>query len=804
MKHITSSPWVVFTLCLLSNSRIASDLRMPVVVDPPVVVIRRDDHVATIEMDFDPSDAYQLWDVGHDGQDPVGYLVQWWPDPAAVPGLVAVCGCATDQTTGDTIIGTESQPHKLVTANRVAQIQPIANNVLYHVRVTKLNSLGALCSPATTLTFMGGDPTRVNALRNTMTFFDDFNLPEGPADERNWNNAMTPQTDPRFNLFFINPQCHTHTLTGTSNTAAGDRAQVAQRPRKPILIDSVEERRIVFDMDGLFSPRSVWYLDLNPVKTDLTGHMSFFDEDGDAGLPADVLRLRAQYNEISVHLINAQGEAYHQASANLADFGRRPCTNVRRSFDVRVNTAGIKIYVDSVLVINTPFAPGDFKPGIYNLLWSTIGYNTSKDDNPYFLSHWDNFGFDGPDVEPFIVHNYVSRIDSTDYQKSQDYNEEYPMYTIHVPDDIRPLTPAVHNDVYLVFTYFSNDYSFFNIEPGDSVFVNGVGYPLPEGPNNSVPLNPDLVGYSGSAISNRIHIGEAHFNEHSPLHVGHNEVQFFASNAGILNVHFEVFCPSNAPEPPYTQPAVVHGHFPMHHDLPKLGIPAYIIDIDDVEIEADEDENLFGPTVSGIVPVEVMAGNRHWANWAPNLLNMPAISAELWSAGSTPGVESLHFFIKPALDTIAPGIPFASVDVSADHPAPQIRYAYAFNSTLWANGLYDIFVQATAPSGLKSHPAYAGFAHTWDAAEISGAYKSVRIEINNPDVFGEYIFTGAVDSLWTNNANWNVGKYPPYYHHGLIRIEADCVVPEGVFLILGIGGECILEEGVELRVRHDD
>ena len=50
-------------------------------------------------------------------------------------------------------------------------------------------------------------------------------------------------------------------------------------------------------------------------------------------------------------------------------------------------------------------------------------------DSPYFLSHWDNFGFDGPDVEPYIVHNYVSRIDSTDYQKSQDYNEEYPVYT---------------------------------------------------------------------------------------------------------------------------------------------------------------------------------------------------------------------------------------------------------------------------------------------------------------------------------------------------------------------------------------
>ncbi|MBL0007336.1 MAG: hypothetical protein IPP25_09175 [Saprospiraceae bacterium] len=142
--------------------------------------------------------------------------------------------------------------------------------------------------------------------------------------------------------------------------------------------------------------------------------------------------------------------------------------------------------------------------------------------------------------------------------------------------------------------------------------------------------------------------------------------------------------------------------------------------------------------------------------------------------------------------------------MSEDNPAPQIRYAYDFNTVVWANGLYDIFVQAIHPSGLKSHPAYAGFAHTWDASEISGAYKSVRIEIDNPVVYSEYIFTGAVDSLWTNNANWNVGKYPPYYHNGVIRIEADCELPAGEFVILGDGGECILQEGVELLIRRDD
>ena len=87
---------------------------MPEVADAPVVVIKRDDHSAIIEMDFDPANAYQLWDVGDDGLDPIGYLVQWWPDAAEVPGLVAECGCATDQTTGDTILAQNHRHHQLV------------------------------------------------------------------------------------------------------------------------------------------------------------------------------------------------------------------------------------------------------------------------------------------------------------------------------------------------------------------------------------------------------------------------------------------------------------------------------------------------------------------------------------------------------------------------------------------------------------------------------------------------------------------------------------------------------------------
>ena len=64
--------------------------------EAPVINISRDDHVATIEMDFDEDAGWggQLWTVGTDGTDACGYRIQWWPDPSEVAGLLAQVGCA--------------------------------------------------------------------------------------------------------------------------------------------------------------------------------------------------------------------------------------------------------------------------------------------------------------------------------------------------------------------------------------------------------------------------------------------------------------------------------------------------------------------------------------------------------------------------------------------------------------------------------------------------------------------------------------------------------------------------------------
>ena len=181
----------------------------------------------------------------------------------------------------------------LVTGNRRVQIQPLDNDGPYRVRVQRLSARGQNHQP--------GEPnsastaatvTRVAALRTSLTYFDDFNLPLGAADELLGTTRKTVSTDPRFNLFFVNDQFHAHTLNGTAATTpatsrrprSASARRCASRPTRAAASCSTWIRPL--------SPRSVWYLDLNPIPTDLTGHASFFDEEGALGLPAGILRLR--------------------------------------------------------------------------------------------------------------------------------------------------------------------------------------------------------------------------------------------------------------------------------------------------------------------------------------------------------------------------------------------------------------------------------------------------------------------------------------------------------------------------------
>ncbi|ATC63809.1 hypothetical protein CMV30_07525 [Nibricoccus aquaticus] len=702
----------------------------------PVVRVLRDDRVATLEMDYNADSPWgQFWSVGADGRSDAGFRVTWWPDgasPAAMVSMGACGGC--HGACGRAMVPGEEVARTLVTPSRRVQLQPLANQATYHVRVERLNALGEVTSLPTEMTFAGGDETRVTALRAAMTYFDDFNLPEGPADEKLWNNAHSTSTDPRYNLFFINSQFHAHTLNGTQTSGphVGDKSQTAQRFRKPILLETGVRRRIVFDMDSPMSPRSVWYLDLNPIARDLTGHADFFDEDGVKGLPAGVVRMRSQGQIFSVHLIGDDGASHKVASVDMEAAGVQVIPNVRRAFDVRLGTDGVEVFIDGKRVINQSFGGATVRPGAYEFLWSSIGYNTTKDNNPYFLLHWDNFGFDGPVVDPRVVHNYVTQIAGDDYQKSNRWSSTFPTFTVRIPDDSRPVAANATAEAWLVCTYQQGDFSPFSLRAGDHVLVNGVSYPLPARVNNSTPGDPALLDWGGSPDTARIKLGDIVQDGVSPLRVGDNTVQFFADNIGISNVHLEIFYPPGS-APAYTPPAAIH-HFPMHAELPQLGPPARLAFIGNVEISAAS-AAIEAPEVihaiSGTTRIEVIAGGDPWAGWAPDLMVTPARSAELWSSGGTAGIRSVELFMRPKGGGVGTSKRIAVLTTQRDGPAPLVRHAFEVDTRTFANGEYELFVLATAANGAKSHPLYDNSAARWDSTEWSGAYYPVNIRITN-------------------------------------------------------------------------
>jgi hypothetical protein len=744
----------------------------------PVVRVYRDDRVATVEMDYRTSNqANQFWTMSGSPDDDAGFLVTWWPTSAApssagdraqllsnidsdglclspdsplaraleerrrtvsasaagrLSSLASTALAAITSTTSRaTPVTRQALPAGakwLVTANRRVQIQALDNDRSYQVRVQRLSARGKITSEAAEVTFNGGDGTRVNALRSSLTYFDDFNLPMGAPDEKNWNNAQMVSTDPRFNLFFVNDQFHAHTAQGTLVQNNNDRSQTAQRFRKKIRIEENQRRRIVFDMDSPLSARSVWYLDLNPVPTELTGHASFFDQEGDVGLPAGILRLRAAGSELSVSLMDMQGVLHNVARVNLEDLGRQAVTNVRRSFDVRVGTGDIQIYVDGLSVVNTAFAPYTLPAADYELLWVDFGYNTAKDNVYYYLHHWDNFGFDGPVVDAREVHNYVTRIQGTDYQKAT--RDSPATFTVNIPDDLRPSGTGTA-EAWLVYTQQSGDYSPVTVAAGDFVRVNGSArVTMPGKPNNS--RNPALADDFHQPFTQRVKLGDLVRGGTSPLVVGDNSFQFNVQNSGLLNVHVEVLYPAgNAPA--YTPPSAIH-RFPRHADLPRMGPPVRFQNIAGTDVGVDQWLSTTPPRripVSGQASLNIEVGNASWAGWAPQWMKVPVISDELFTTGGTTGIAKLEVFIRRVGTGTGPGDLLLSLDTAIDAPAPQGRYLLDFDSRRFANGDYELYVQATTPSGAKGHPSYGDETHHFDLSAVSGAYYPIPIRIQN-------------------------------------------------------------------------
>lgn len=681
--------------------------------EAPAVRVLRDDRVATLELDYVAGNPWTPFDLGSDLLGAVGYRVQWWPlhDPSAIASKVS--------------------------SLRRVQIQPLSNYVRTVVRVEKVNRLGQIVGQPTSGVFHGGSSARVDTLRTSMTcFFDDFDRPEGLPDERKWNTAFSKVNDPDLQAFFINPQFHAHTAVGTPVNGAGDRGQTVHRVRERLRIGAGDTRRLVFDLDGLgIEGRTVWYLDLHAVLTDITSHFSIDGGLGFGGHPSPGLRLRLAGQEISLWGLNAAGEQILlERNASLDWDGVQTFPNVRRAFTVDVSETNASVSIDGLEVLNTSLGIHALNPGDYTVHWMGFGYNTLKVNTPYFLLHWDNFGFDGP-VSADVVHNYRTQVAGTDFGLSTNFAPV--TRGIAIPDALAPTSVGVQGVATLHFTRQMDTHAPSAWDAADSVTVGGVSYPLPQPLSVASPtLGMSQLISANSPYSTSIVLGTLPFGGTggtAPLVTGMNPVTFRASQCGFLNVHIELRYP-NGSAPSYSPPESMHS-VPVHHDFPPVGPSARISHIGTVEVEHWRDHlndpAVFRAQVSGVVPVRVLVNADTFT--APETLRSNFVSPMLAALGENPGIEWVELRLRPAGAGPGQAISLGVLSTDADCPAPQVVHTFAFDSQAVPNGLYELHLHALDARGVASLPAYSGAGEAaGSAAQLNGFAFPLHIEITNP------------------------------------------------------------------------
>ncbi len=687
--------------------------------DAPNVVVIRDDRVATLEMDYEPGNPWTHFELGEDGLGPVGYQVKWTP--------------LSNGTSTRLKHRTRRKFKKKITAHRRTQIQPLENDQRYYVRVDYINRLGERTGDFAYGIFDGGDSTRVDQLRSEMTgFFDDFNQPEGLPDERNWNTSFSQTNDPAMQAFFINPQFHSHTLVGTPRQGLfGDRGQTTHRIRNKLHLGDGETRRIVFDIDGVdFAARAIWYLDLVSEEVDINSHVNVGGGEGVFGHPATGLRFSLTGQQAAVYGLNAAGEQLLIEENLVLDFdGVQTFPNVRRSVEILLSQTHITMKMDGLTILDSDLSPYQIPADDYTVLWTAFGYNTMKVAMPYFLIHWDNFGFDGP-ASTEVVHNYRSQIAGTDLVFSQNFAPQ--TISIDIPDDLTP-TNSVDAEAFLIFTQQMDRFDFVEWTPQDAAIVNGVEFPIAEPTSNATPpLSLDQLVNINAPYSTTIPLGRVGEDGTAPLLQGLNEVVFSAANCAFHNVHIEVRYPSGS-EPEFTSPDQLHS-VPVHHHFPKVGLPARIAKIGNVDVDqwvwySNYEEN-FNAEVSGFVDFRVYVNAER--GHSDTTLSSNYKSASLAAAGENPGVRRVELWIRPNDGDESTATLVDAIDTAANVPAPQLIHEFSLDTTLYLNGIYEVFLLAEDGRGVLSIPAYGGVGEqTNHSSELNGYYYPLHITINN-------------------------------------------------------------------------
>jgi len=173
-------------------------------------------------------------------------------------------------------------------------------------------------------------------------------------------------------------------------------------------------------------------------------------------------------------------------------------------------------------------------------------------------------------------------------------------------------------------------------------------------------------------------------------------------NAGLLNVHVKYYTHRAAPE------------------LPRLRPPVRLQRIASVDVGRDQhitSPNRVAIPVSGCVPINIEAGN---SSWAIGVAAHERAGTQRRSVGRQRHHRCTDRRVPGRADKRQRAGRADTADRTAvDAPAPQGRQLLEFDSRAFSNGDYELFM------------SYGDEIDRFDAAELSGAYYSIPIRIQN-------------------------------------------------------------------------
>ena len=465
--------------------------------------------------------------------------------------------------------------NRTITPYRVHQIQPLEPGITYQARVYSIDNYGNESAPSTSVTFQHND-TRVNAMRTRLNgFFDDFNQPMGAFDEKKWNQSYSGCIKIGSISQHINNQFHGHNVIASDKC---DRAVASSRARTNFDFTN-RTGTIEFDLDGAKLSRNFWYLDITPAdkKRDLTGFTAL-EINGTPPQcdPANMLRILEREGRIQIQLSDADGylrtltSIYNNSACgnNLkycSGENLYPIPNVRKHWRINLSKTNITVHINNILVVDaslqTTYTPNGLPFEVAQVNWLFFSYNTGKENVPFTMLHWDNFGFDAPSnwTNTEVVHNYTDGVLGTNsaYQGNEQSRGMHSQlntpatFTIKIPDNIKDNNNAWPLLTQLMFTMQGNSYSW---TANDKIIVNGNQYLFTK-PSSSIPNFPssELIT-STKPYSALVSIDPSH------LISGDNIIKLHLNDVRILNPHIELTYPV-ASEPTYTPPKNIYTNY---------------------------------------------------------------------------------------------------------------------------------------------------------------------------------------------------------------------------------------------------